>query len=110
MSRLDTIIMHYTTALVKYKLVVIPKPLLRLRTVPKKNPAAVALGRLGGKVGGKSRMEQMSAAQRTEFASRGGKVGGKARAQKLSRKRRSEIARKAAVARWAKARGESRKD
>ena len=43
-----------------------------------KNPAAVALGRLGGL------------------------KGGKARAKKLSAKRRSEIAKKAAAARWAK--------
>ena len=41
-----------------------------------KNPAAVALGRLGGK------------------------KGGKARAAKLSAERRVEIARKAAQARW----------
>jgi hypothetical protein len=41
-----------------------------------KNPAAVALGRLGGK------------------------KGGKARAEKLSPKKRSEIAKKAAAARW----------
>ena len=41
-----------------------------------KNPHAVALGRLGGK------------------------VGGPARAAKLSKKRRSEIAKKAAQARW----------
>jgi len=41
-----------------------------------KNPAAVALGRLGGK------------------------KGGPARARKLDQKRRTEIARKAAVARW----------
>jgi hypothetical protein len=41
-----------------------------------KNPAAVALGRLGGL------------------------KGGKARAIKLSAKKRSEIARKAAQARW----------
>ena len=41
-----------------------------------KNPAAVALGRLGGK------------------------KGGKARAAKLSAERRSEIARMAAQARW----------
>jgi hypothetical protein len=41
-----------------------------------KNPAAVALGKLGG--------------------SKGGKI----RAQRLSAKRRSEIARKAARARW----------
>ena len=43
---------------------------------PKKNPAAVALGRLGGL------------------------KGGKARAKKLSAKRRKEIAKKAAAARW----------
>ncbi len=43
-----------------------------------KNPAAVALGRLGGK------------------------KGGKARAAKLTKERRSEIARKAAQARWSK--------
>lgn len=43
---------------------------------PVKNPAAVALGRLGGK------------------------KGGKARAAKLSPQERTEIARKAAEARW----------
>ena len=42
----------------------------------KKNPAAVALGRLGGL------------------------KGGKARAQKLSSKRRTDIAKKAAKSRW----------
>ena len=44
--------------------------------IPVKNPAAVALGRLGGLKGGKARME------------------------KLSAKRRTEIAKKAAIARW----------
>lgn len=43
---------------------------------PEKNPAAVALGRLGGR------------------------KGGKARADKLAPERRVEIARKAARARW----------
>ena len=43
---------------------------------PAKNPAAVALGRLGGL------------------------KGGKARAKALSSKKRSEIAKKAAMARW----------
>ena len=43
---------------------------------PEKNPAAVALGRLGGA------------------------KGGRARAAKLPPERRSEIARKAAAARW----------
>jgi hypothetical protein len=46
------------------------------KLLPAKNPAAVALGRLGGL------------------------KGGKARAKKLSAKRRGEIARKAAKARW----------
>jgi hypothetical protein len=45
-----------------------------------KNPAAVALGRLGGK------------------------KGGPARAAKLSKKKRAEIARKAAKTRWRKSR------
>ena len=49
-----------------------PKP-----SAPKKNPAAVALGRLGGL------------------------KGGVARAASLSKKKRSEIAKKAATARWA---------
>ena len=48
------------------------------KETPQKNPAAVALGRLGGL------------------------KGGKARAKKLSAKRRKEIARKAAKARWKK--------
>jgi hypothetical protein len=45
-------------------------------TPPVKNPAAVALGKLGGL------------------------KGGKARAKALSKERRSEIAKKAAEARW----------
>jgi hypothetical protein len=45
---------------------------------PEKNPAAVALGRLGGL------------------------KGGKARAEKLSPKKRKEIAKNAAKARWGK--------
>jgi hypothetical protein len=46
--------------------------------IKEKNPAAVALGRLGGL------------------------KGGKARAEKLSAKRRKEIARDAAKSRWSK--------
>ena len=45
---------------------------------PEKNPAAVALGKLGGQ------------------------KGGPARAKKLTAKRRSEIAKKAAQSRWGK--------
>ncbi len=48
------------------------------KEVRQKNPAAVALGKLGGL------------------------KGGKARAKKLSAKRRKAIAQKAAKARWAK--------
>lgn len=51
---------------------------LESRPQPIKNPAAVALGRLGGL------------------------VGGKARAKKLTAKERSDIAKKAAAARWNK--------
>ncbi len=47
-------------------------------TLPEKNPAAVALGRLGGL------------------------KGGRARAAKLSPRKRKEIAQKAAAARWGK--------
>ena len=52
-----------------------------LQERPKKNPAAVALGRLGGL------------------------KGGKARAEALTPERRSEIAKKAAAARWRKPQG-----
>lgn len=48
------------------------------KTEDGKNPAAVALGRLGGQ------------------------KGGKARAEKLTKKERAEIAKKAAATRWAK--------
>ncbi len=52
----------------------------------KKNPAAVALGKLGGL------------------------KGGKARAKKLPAKRRKEIAKKAAQARWGKIKSAKNKD
>lgn len=50
-----------------------------------KNPAAVALGKLGGK------------------------KGGPARAAALSKKERGDIARKASLARWAKWRAEKKR-
>ena len=50
--------------------------LTKKKDPPAKNPAAVALGRLGGLKGGKARDEA------------------------LSKKRKSEIARKAAMVRW----------
>jgi hypothetical protein len=64
----------------------------------KKNPAAVALGKLGGKASMKARSDE----EREEFARTGGLAGGKARAAALSPAKRKEIARKAAAKRWAK--------
>jgi hypothetical protein len=52
----------------------------KIDTLEPQNPAAVALGRLGGR------------------------QGGKARAEKLTKEQRVQIARKAAKARWAKKR------
>lgn len=63
-----------------------------------KNPAAVALGRLGGQKGGIARREALTPEQRSESA----RKAALARNTKLSRKRRKEIATKAAEARWAK--------
>ncbi len=40
---------------------------------PKKNPAAVALGRLGGKKGGPARAKKLSAEQRKEIARKAAK-------------------------------------
>ncbi len=54
------------------------EPAKAKKAAKKKNPAAVALGRLGGKVGGKKRAES------------------------LTPERRAEIAKKAAAKRWAK--------
>ena len=56
-----------------------------------KNRAAVALGRL--------RAKTMTAEERAK----GGRIGGKARARALTKEQRQEIARKAAAARWRKA-------
>jgi len=64
----------------------------------RKNRAAVALGRLGGK----ARSVKLSAAKQSEIGRTAGLVGGKARAQSLTKERRQEIARKAAAARWGK--------
>jgi hypothetical protein len=57
---------------------VMPKP---VQFPKRKNPAAVALGKLGGR------------------------KGGRARAAKLSAERKKEIAQQAAKARWAKVKG-----
>jgi hypothetical protein len=71
----------------------------------KKNPNAVALGRLGGK----KRSEVLTPEEKAEIGKKAGQFGGPARAAKLSPERRSEIARKAgkagAAARWGKKAG-----
>jgi hypothetical protein len=67
-----------------------------------KNPHAVALGRLGGKKGGKARAENLTAEELSVIGRTAGLIGGKARAAALTPKRRSEIAKKAAAARWGK--------
>ena len=66
--------------------------------MPRKNPAAVALGRLGGR----ARAKKLSAERQSEIGSIAGKVGGKRRAEALSPARRRWIAQKAARARWGK--------
>lgn len=66
----------------------------------KKNPHAVALGRLGGLVGGPARAEALTARRRKEIAAE----AGRARAKGLSAAARTNQARRAARARWAAAR------
>lgn len=72
-----------------------------------KNPHAVALGRLGGLAaagkGGKARALALTPEARTKIAIKAGKAGGTARAKKMTKAQRSESARKAAAARWLKA-------
>jgi hypothetical protein len=63
-------------------------------TKPRKNPAAVALGKL--------RAASMTDEEREASARKAGLVGGKARALALTKEQRQEIARKAAAARWGK--------
>lgn len=68
----------------------------------RKNPHAVALGRLGGKKGGPARAAKLTPEQRSESARKAGQASGKARLSSLTAKQRSAIARKAALARWGK--------
>jgi general stress protein YciG len=68
----------------------------------KKNPHAVALGRLGGRKGGRARADNLTPEQLSEISRKAGLAGGKARAKSLSPNRRSAIAKKAAAARWKK--------
>jgi len=66
--------------------------------MPRKNPAAVALGRLGGK----ARAKKLSAERQSEIGRTAGQAGGKRRAEVLSPARRKAIAKKAVAARWGK--------
>jgi general stress protein YciG len=68
----------------------------------KKNPHAVALGKLGGPKGGRARARNLTPERLSDIARMGGKAGGPARAKALSAAKRREIARKAAKARWGK--------
>lgn len=68
----------------------------------KKNPHAVALGRLGGLKGGIARSEALTGAQMSAIGRKGGRKGGPARAAALTPAKRRAIAQAAAVARWAK--------
>jgi len=67
----------------------------------KKNPHAVALGRLGGLKGGIARSENLSDAELSAIGRKGGRAGGPARAAALTPAKRRAIAKKAAAARWA---------
>jgi len=69
---------------------------------PKKNPHAVALGRLGGLKGGNARAEALTDAELSAIGRMGGRAGGPARAAALTPAKRKAIAAKAAAARWAK--------
>lgn len=68
------------------------------KSEPKKNPAAVELGRLGGLKGGRARAKALTKKRRSEIASE----GAAARMKALTKAERSEIAKKAAQKRWAK--------
>lgn len=50
------------------------QPQIKEEPAKEKNPAAVALGRLGGLKGGKARAESLSANQRREIAQKAAKI------------------------------------
>lgn len=72
--------------------------------MPKKNPHAVALGKLGGAKGGPARAKALSSRRRKAIATQ----AAQARSKRLSRTRRSAIARHAVQVRWARARAAAR--
>jgi hypothetical protein len=68
------------------------------KPVKKKNPAAVALARLGASKGGKARAKKLSAQRRVEIAH----AGSKGFMESTTPEQRRENARKAVLARWSK--------
>lgn len=76
----------------------------RKNSEPKKNPAAVALGRRGGLKGGKARMALLSPEERSALA----RKANASRMTKLTPKQRSEAARNAVIARWKKVKRKQR--
>jgi hypothetical protein len=82
-------------------LVILPSVMYDV-TMSKKNPAAQALGRLGGR----ARAQALSGAELSKI----GKLGAQARRKKLTPEERSEIARKAVRARIAKYGQKQRKE
>jgi hypothetical protein len=69
---------------------------------PKKNPHAVALGRMGARKGGLARAKKLTPEERSSSAKKAGEASGAARMTSMTAEHRREIARKAAKARWAK--------
>jgi hypothetical protein len=67
----------------------------------KKNPHAVALGRLGGL----ARAKKLTPEQIAATASKAGQAGGAARAASLTAEERRAIAQRAAAQRWKNAQG-----
>ena len=51
----------------------------------RKNPHAVALGKLGASKGGKARAKALTPAERSKIASKGGKTGGRGRVKKKTK-------------------------
>jgi hypothetical protein len=56
----------------------------------KKNPAAVALGKLGGLKGGRARADALTPEERTEIARKAGKAGAAARWGKPGGKKKAK--------------------
>lgn len=74
---------------------------VKLETVAKEITLREHLESIASK-GGQARAEKLSAKRKQAIGRKGGKIGGKARAASLTPEQRSESARKAAAKRWEK--------